>query len=241
MTDAKPSPTGGPSESGRGGGRLALPDTLHGQLFLLAYDRRRNRVDGDDRWRFGLALQTAMLTDLYMAGHLHDEDGNPCSVDGTRPDDPELRAALDAVRATTPTDWMNAVAHGQRRAADRIQAQLEVAGWLRLQRRHVLGVIPSTRLWLDDHDQVRTLADRVAAALRDAIAGCAADERLMTLGLIGALGELPTVFGFDEAARHYEALEHLVDHAIPPITGMRRVIDAVHGVMSANANGSYST
>ncbi len=46
MTDAKPSPTGGPIESGRGGGGLALPDTLHGQLFLLAYDRRRNRVDG---------------------------------------------------------------------------------------------------------------------------------------------------------------------------------------------------
>ena len=46
MTDANPLPTGGPSESGRGGGRLALPDTLNGQLLLLAYDRRRNRVDG---------------------------------------------------------------------------------------------------------------------------------------------------------------------------------------------------
>jgi hypothetical protein len=136
---------------------------------------------------------------------------------------------------------MNAVAHGQRRAPERIRAQLEVAGWLRLQRRHVLGVIPSTRVWLDDHDQVSALADRVAAALRSAVAGSPADERLLTVGLIGALGELPTVFGFDEAASHYEVLEHLVDRAIPPITGMRRVIDAVHGVMSANANGSYST
>ena len=79
MSDANSLPTGGPSESGRGGGRLAVPDTLNGQLLLLAYDRRRNRVDGDDRWRFGLALHTAMLTDLYMAGHLHDEDGSLCS------------------------------------------------------------------------------------------------------------------------------------------------------------------
>jgi hypothetical protein len=238
---AEPLPTGRPVESARGGSGLALPDTLHGQLFLLAYDRRRNRVDGDDRWRFGLALRTAMLTDLYMAGHLHDEDGSPCSVDGARPDDPELRAALDAVRATEPTDWMNAVAHGQRRVPGRIRAQLEVAGWLWVQRRHLLGVIPSTRLWLNDHDQVSDLADRVAAALRDAIADRPADERLLAVGLIGALGELPTVFGFEEASRHYEALEHLVDHAIAPITGMRHVIDTLHGAMSANADGSYST
>jgi hypothetical protein len=46
MSDANSLPTGGPSESGLGGGRLAVPDTLNGQLLLLAYDRRRNRVDG---------------------------------------------------------------------------------------------------------------------------------------------------------------------------------------------------
>jgi hypothetical protein len=42
-----------------------LPQTLHGQLFLLAYDRYRGRLDGNDGWRFGLALRTAMLSDLY--------------------------------------------------------------------------------------------------------------------------------------------------------------------------------
>jgi hypothetical protein len=46
-----------------GGVRVELPQTLHGQLFLLAYDR----------CRFGLALRTAMLTDLYLTGHLADE------------------------------------------------------------------------------------------------------------------------------------------------------------------------
>jgi hypothetical protein len=36
---------------------VELPQTLHGQLFLLAYDRRRQAFDGDKRWCFGLALR----------------------------------------------------------------------------------------------------------------------------------------------------------------------------------------
>ncbi len=57
---------------------MALPQTLHGQLFLLAYDRRRQTFDGDKRWCFGLALRAAMLSDLYLTGHLEgaeDDEG----------------------------------------------------------------------------------------------------------------------------------------------------------------------
>ena len=63
-----------------GGVRVELPQTLHGQLFLLAYDRCRRRLDGNDRWRFGLALRTAMLTDLYLTGHLTTEADRPRPV-----------------------------------------------------------------------------------------------------------------------------------------------------------------
>jgi hypothetical protein len=51
-----------------------LPRTLHSQLFLLAYDRRHQTFDGDRRWCFGFALRAAMLSDLYLAGHLEDEN-----------------------------------------------------------------------------------------------------------------------------------------------------------------------
>ena len=102
-------------ESSRSRGRLELPQTLHGQLFLLDYDRRRDRVDGDDRWRFGLALRTAMLTDLYLTDHLLDDEGRPYPVGVTRPDDPVLRAALDEVGANEQKDWTQAVAHDQRK------------------------------------------------------------------------------------------------------------------------------
>jgi hypothetical protein len=221
--------------------RDELMQTLHGQLFLLAYDRCRGRLDGNDRWRFGLALRTAMVTDLYLSGHLRDEDDRPRSVDVARPRDLLLCAVLDEIRDNEPKDWMHAVAHDQRNALETVRSELETHGLLWVQRRRMLGIIPSARLRLGDEEFVRELAAQVVTALRDAIAGRPAEARLLAVGLIGALGQLPTVFSFDEASRHYSELEDLVDRAIPPITGMRRVIDAVHSAIQANDTGPYST
>ena len=87
-----------------GGVRVELPQTLHGQLFLLAYDRFRRRLDGNDRWRFGLALRTAMLADLYLTGHRTTEVDRPRPVGATRPNDPLLRAALDEISENDSED-----------------------------------------------------------------------------------------------------------------------------------------
>jgi hypothetical protein len=73
--------------------------------------------------------------------------------------------------------------------------------------------------------------------LRNAIGARPAEERPLAVGLIGALGQLPTVFGFDEASRHCRELEGLVDRGVPPITGIRQVIDAVHSAVGANDTG----
>jgi hypothetical protein len=221
--------------------RLELPQTLHAQLFLLAYDRCRGRLDGNDRWRFGLALRTAMLTDLYLSGHLTDVEDRPRAVDVTRPWHPVLRAALDDTRDNEPKDWMHAAARDQRNIPGLVRSQLEADGWLWVQRRRMLGIIPYARLRLHDENLVRGLAAQVVTALRDAIAGRLAEERPLAVGLIGALGQLPTVFEFDEASRHCRQLEGLVDRAVPPITGMRQVIDAVHSAIEANDTGPYTT
>ncbi len=45
-----------------------VPSTLHGQLFLLAFDPKSRRFDGYDTTVFGFALRTAMLTDLLVQG-----------------------------------------------------------------------------------------------------------------------------------------------------------------------------
>jgi hypothetical protein len=231
-----PTPSCGTAD---GAVRLELPQTLHAQLFLLTYDRYRGRLDGDDRWRFGLALRTAILTDLYLTGHLIDHKDRPRPVDGPLPRNPLLRTVLNDIGDNEPQDWMHAVARDQRHVPGIIRSELEAAGWLWVQRRRIVGLIPSARLRLSDEDLVTSLAANVVTALRDAIAGRPAEERLLAVGLIGALGQLPTVFSFDEASRHSSELEDLVGPAIPPITGMRRVIDAVHGAIQANDTGPY--
>jgi hypothetical protein len=220
--------------------KAELPQSLYGQLFLLAYDRRRARVDGDDRWRFGLALRTAMLADLYLAGHVEDVGGRPALVAGTRPDDRVLRAILNDVASDEQRSWTRAVSRHQRRIPGLVRSHLEASGWLSVQRHRALGIVPATRIRLNDHDLVGALADQVIVALRNAIAARPADDRLVAVGLIGALGELPTVFDVEEASRHHRELDELVYQGIPPLNGMRQVIDAVHSAMSANASGPWS-
>ena len=69
---------------------MELPQTLHAQLYLLAYDRKRHqfrfeRDNGNDtHWLFGFALRAAMLTDLYLTGHLEDKDGKACPASAAR-------------------------------------------------------------------------------------------------------------------------------------------------------------
>ena len=181
-----------------------------------------------------------MLTDLHLSGHLQDADGRPCAVGAARPADPVLRRALDEV-GTGHAAWTTAAAHDQRIAPTLVCSQLEADGWLSVRRRRVLGIARTTRVLLRDDRMVSRLADRVAATLRDGIAGRPTDERLLAIGLIGALGELPTVFDFVVATRHYRELEELVHQAIPPIRGMRDVIVAVHSRMRAIENGPWST
>jgi hypothetical protein len=65
----------------------------------------------------------------------------------------------------------------------------------------MLGNIPRARFGLYDEDMVSGLADRVAEALRHAIAGLPADPRPLAVGLLTVLGQMPTVLSFEESAR----------------------------------------
>ena len=225
---------GASAESSLRAGRFELPPTLHGQLFLLAYDRRRHRFDADNRWRFGLALRIAMLADLYLSGHVADDDGAPRRNHVAAPLDPVINAVLDEIGDDNELNWGKLAAQKQCEASATVRSQLEADGFVWVQWRRLLGVISTDHLRLNDELAVGRLADDVTTALRDAIAGRPADQQLLAVGLIGALGQLPTVLTFDEASRHDSALEHLADRGLPPIAAMRSVIDSVHRAMEAH-------
>jgi Golgi phosphoprotein 3 GPP34 len=200
-----------------------LPQALHGQLYLLAYDRNRRHFDGADRPLFGFALRAAMLTDLYLTGHLEDQAGKPCQSQGACPDDPVLRAAFERI-GTAPKDWAAYIAENPKPVIRDVRDQLQAAGWLSAQRRWTIGIIPTTRLTLRDEDMVGILANRVTEALRNAIDGLQAEPRPVAVGLLGVLGQLPTVFRLEESARHRDELRQMTFAAIAPIVGLHQAI-----------------
>jgi Golgi phosphoprotein 3 (GPP34) len=104
---------------------MDLPQTLHGQLYLLAYDRNRRRFDLQNLWLLGFALRAAMLTDLFLNGYLRDTDGLASPADGTRPGDPVLRAVFDTIGIDRPKTWSWLIAANQAHAPRLVRDQLK--------------------------------------------------------------------------------------------------------------------
>lgn len=211
-----------------GGSRpVNLPDTLHGQLYLLTYDPVRGRLTGDDSALFGFALRAAMLTDLYLTGHLADRNGVAYQSSGTPPSDPVLHAVFAEI-SIQPRAWERAIETHRRRASRTTRDHLEAAGWLHRPTQRKFGFLPTAHRVLADENSVALQADRVRTELRRAIDGGATDARLVALGLLGVLGQLPTVLSFRDCAHYQRELRVLTFAAIKPILGLHQAIERHH-------------
>jgi hypothetical protein len=202
---------------------VELPRTLHAQLYLLAYDRKHHRFGGTTssaRWLFEFALRSAMLTDLHLTGYLADTDGKAQPIRGVRHDDPVLHEALKDAAGQNWTRW---IAQGQRDVRQLVGDQLEATGWVNVQRRRTLGVLPA-RLGVYDDDMVGGLAYRVIEALDSIIDDKPADPRPLALGLLAFNGQLPVVSAFFENLEHRGRLREMTFAAIEPILGLHQAI-----------------
>jgi hypothetical protein len=189
-----------------------LPQTLHAQLYLVAYDPQHHRFrferdnGRDNGWLFGFALRAAMLTDLYLTGHVEDKQGNAHPTSAARPDDPVLHEALKGVAGR---DWAQLIAHNEHHARKVVRDQLETTGWLRVQHRRMLGIIPTAPLGLYDEDMVSGVADRVIEALRNAIDDRPADPRLLAVGLLAVQAQMPVISSLIDNSRHRQELRKM--------------------------------
>lgn len=207
---------------------MNLPQTLHGQLYLLAYDRKRGRFDGENIPLFGRALRAAMLTDLYLMGYIEDEDGRAHRLSVAAPDDSVLSAVCIQIGSVFSggRDWVRLIAQDEEQAPAIVRDQLE-ATWLRAHR-PMLGITPTVRFRPSDEEAVSGLTEQVTEALRNAIDGREADPRPLAVGLLGVLGQMPTVFSFKESAQHREQIRELIFATIAPIVALQQAIEAYY-------------
>jgi Golgi phosphoprotein 3 (GPP34) len=146
---------------------------------------------------------------------------HPGTLPVESPEDPVLRAVFERI-VTGVEDWEQLIVENTRGASNIVRDQLHASGWIWVKRRRILGVIPTTRLGLNDEDLVSCLADRVTEALRNAIVGLKADPRSLAVGML--LGQLPTVFSLEESSRHRQELREMAFAAVEPILGLHQAI-----------------
>jgi Golgi phosphoprotein 3 (GPP34) len=137
-----------------------------------------------------------------------------------------LAAACDQIKGAALMDWDELIIIGEWAARDEVRDQLSAAGWPTPRR--VLGIIPAYRVGLYDVDLVRGLADQVAEALRNAIDGRPAEPRLLAVGLLGVLGQMPTILSFKECAQHRQRLREMTLATTPPILALHKAIQTYH-------------
>lgn len=200
-----------------------VPSTLHGQLFLLAFDARSGGFGGYDPQLFGFALRTAMLTDLHLRGFLVERAGKPVPARAASPDDPILRAEFAQVGVHNRATWAQLVAGSRHEAITAVREQLVNDGWLRTRRRPGLPVCDAG-LEPFDHCRVRALADGARGALRNALAGLPAEPWHVACGLLAAAAELPVMGEFSADGRGGGRLDALAAGGLVPVSGLIEAI-----------------
>ncbi|WP_344599787.1 GOLPH3/VPS74 family protein [Streptomyces glaucus] len=135
-------------------GPLSLPT----RLCLLAWDT--SRPEAGTAARLAHLVRAGALTELAQRGLLVDDDGIVTPVDlDSRTGDAVLDGLLELVHESLPHRWRAWVRLRARVTLDAVREQLVAEGYVRAEKKRVLGVFPSVT-----HVLARTAA---AAALRE--------------------------------------------------------------------------
>lgn len=141
------------------------PLSLPARLCLLAWGAARPAADGTAH-RPG-PVRAAALVELARRGLLTDEDGiaTPVDLDAST-GDAVLDGLLEVVRESRPHPWRTWVTLRSRVTFDAVREQLVAEGYLRAEKRRVLGVFPSVEYALERGAVVEALREETRQVLR---------------------------------------------------------------------------
>ncbi|NEC33117.1 GOLPH3/VPS74 family protein, partial [Streptomyces rubrogriseus] len=153
-------------------GSLSLP----ARLCLLAWDPERSSAA--ETARVHHLVRAGALTELAQRGLLTDDEGiaTPADLD-SRTGDAVLDGLLELVRESLPHRWRTWVRLHARVTFDAVREQLVAEGYLRAEKKRVLGVFPSVEYVLARAAAARALREEARHLLEGPLPAGEVSER----------------------------------------------------------------
>ncbi|MEU6915203.1 GOLPH3/VPS74 family protein [Streptomyces olindensis] len=209
------------------------PLSLPARLCLLAWDTARPVATA----RLSALVRAGALVELARHGLLTDEDGIATPVDlDAAAGDAVLDGLLELVRESCPHSWRTWVTLRARVTLDAVREQLVSEGWLRAEKKRVLGVFPSVEYALERVAVVDALREETRQVLLGPSPVAGVSERDAAVAVLAAAADL---LGQDHGARE-QRVEELTERAGAASPGpanlVREVSAAVSSVLTAPAS-----
>ncbi|AMW14164.1 hypothetical protein A4E84_34545 [Streptomyces qaidamensis] len=204
------------------------PLTLPARLCLLAWDAARPAAGGAAH-RPG-PVRAGALVELARRGLLTDEDGiaTPADLD-TSTGDAVLDGLLELVRESCPHPWRTWVTLRARGTLDAVREQLVAEGYLRAEKRRVLGVFPSVEYALERKAAVEVLREETRQVLRGPLPVAGISERDAALAVLAAAA------GLLRESTPGRRAEELTERAAAATPGLRGIVRELSTAVTAGA------
>ncbi|OPG05287.1 GPP34 family phosphoprotein [Microbispora sp. GKU 823] len=202
---------------------MDVPRSLTAQLYLLAYDPRKERVVTN--YRFPFLLRAAALTDLLLAGRIADDGGKVRVVSEDRTADPVLDGLLRQIAQSRPRSWRHWIGKDGRATARAVRDELEVGRWVRVELRQPFLIFNRSYVRVRDTRVVKRLTTQVAGALTGPVSRVG-DREAALVGLAAA-GELGTILPRAKRRAHKQRIAQLTERGGPAAPALRKVIQQI--------------
>ncbi|MFF5308364.1 GOLPH3/VPS74 family protein [Streptomyces massasporeus] len=205
---------------------MSGPLTLSARLCLLAWDAA-GPAAGATAHR-PAPVRAGALVELVRRGLLTDEDGiaTPVDLDASA-GDAVLDGLLELVRESCPHPWRTWVTLRARVTFDAVREQLVADGFLRAEKRRVLGVFPTVEYALERVAVVEALREETRQILHGALPVARISERDAALAVLAAAAEL-----LDEPTSD-RRIEQLTERAGASMPGLASIVREVSTAVTA--------
>ncbi|MFF4501378.1 GPP34 family phosphoprotein [Streptomyces sp. NPDC001401] len=209
------------------------PLSLPARLYLLAWDTNTTEVTG----AAGLPhlVRAGALTELAQRGLLVDEDGiaTPADMDSLT-GDAALDGLLELVRESRPHRWRTWVTLHARVTLDAVREQLTAEGYLRAQKKRVLGVFPSVEHVLAQAAVVDALREEARQVLEGPVSVADVSGRDAAVVALAAAAELRTLVPGKDRKRHHARVAELTERSGAAAPALRKIVTEVQTAVTAS-------